>query len=75
MGVEEAYRKLMERHQEVQEKLTELAALAETVVTSQHQFRRVETEKYADLMETLDAALEDYARARARFGSALQGEG
>ncbi|MDA2913839.1 hypothetical protein MYX77_07770 [Acidobacteriia bacterium AH_259_A11_L15] len=45
MDVGEAYKKLMERHQEAQEKLTELAALAETVVSAQHQLRRVETDK------------------------------
>ncbi len=36
MDVGEAYKKLMERHQEAQEKLTELVALAETVVSAQH---------------------------------------
>ncbi|MFQ5778297.1 MAG: hypothetical protein ACE5IP_09860 [Terriglobia bacterium] len=73
--LQQAYERLRERQQEVQEKLAELAALAETVVSAQHQFRRVETEKYEELTEALEAALDDYARARARFGRALQGEG
>ena len=74
MDVDEAYKKLMERHHELQEKLTELAALAEEVVTSQHQFRRVEMDKYEELCQALEATLDDYATARARFGRALRGE-
>lgn len=74
MDLEEAYKKLMERHREVQEKLAELAALADTVITSQHQFRRVETQKYEELCQALEATLDDHAAARARFARALQGE-
>lgn len=73
--LQKAYERLLERQREVQEKLAELAALAETVVSAQHQFRRVEMDKYEELTEALDATLEDYVRARARFGRELQGEG
>jgi 3-dehydroquinate dehydratase len=74
MELDEAYKKLMERHRELQEKLAELARLAEEVIMSQHQFRRVETEKYQELCEELEATLEDYAAARDRFGRLLEGE-
>ncbi|MBI4465929.1 MAG: hypothetical protein HY656_00685 [Acidobacteria bacterium] len=74
MDLEEAYKKLMERHQEVQEKLAALAALAEEVATAQHQFRRVEMEKFEELNQALEATLEDYSTARRRFGRALQGD-
>lgn len=74
MELEEAYKKLAERHREVLEKLGELAALADTVATAQHQFRRVELDKLEEVNQELDAALEDYARARRRFAEALQGE-
>jgi hypothetical protein len=70
--LEEAYKRLAERHREVQEKLNELVALAEKVVTAQHQFRRVEMEQYEDLCQALEAALDDYADARARFGRLLR---
>lgn len=72
--LEEAYKRLRERHREVQAKLTELAALAETVVSSPHQFRRVEMERYEELCQSLEAALDDHAHARTRFGRALRGE-
>lgn len=74
MDLDEAYKKLMERQRELQEKLAELAALADEVVTSQHQFRRVEMEKYDELCQALEATLDDHAAARARFGRTLHGE-
>lgn len=74
MDVQEAYKKLMEHQRELEEKLAALAALAGEVVTAQHQFRRVETEKYEELCQQLEAALDDHAAARARFARALQGE-
>lgn len=75
MDLDEAYKKLLERQHELQEKLAEIAALAEDVVSSQHQFRRVEMEKYDELCQALEATLDDHADARARFGRALHGEG
>ncbi|MEE8201078.1 MAG: hypothetical protein V3R29_07905 [Candidatus Acidoferrales bacterium] len=74
MGLEDAYRKLMERQRELQEKLTELAGLAEEVVRAQHQFRRVEMETLKELNQALDATWEDYTHARRRFERALQGD-
>lgn len=74
MDLDEAYKKLLERQRELQEKLAELAALAEDVVSSQHQFRRVEMEKYDELCQALEATFDDHAAARARFARALQGE-
>lgn len=74
MELEEAYKKLRERQREVEEKLGELTALAHEVASARHQFRRVELDKFDELNQALDAALEDYARARRRFGEALQGE-
>ena len=74
MELDEAYKKLRERQREVEKKLAELTALADEVATAQHQFRRVEAEKFEDLNQALEAALEDYAHARRRFGEALQGE-
>ena len=74
MDLGEAYQKLMERHRELQEKLGELAALAESVARAQHQFRRVETEKYQELCQELEATLDDYAHARNRFGRLLEGQ-
>ena len=71
-ALEEAYKKLIERHREVQEKLNELMALAEQVVTAQHQFRRVEMDQYEDLCQALEAALDDYGDARNRFGRLLR---
>lgn len=71
---QEIYRRLTERHQEVQEKMTEIAALARTITSAQHQYQRVELQRYELLCEQLEAALEDYARARQRFGHLLQGE-
>ncbi len=65
---------MRERQQELQEKLTELASLAEEVAGAQHQFRRVETDRFEELSEALDATWDDYASARRRFGRALQGE-
>lgn len=75
VDLEEAYKRLIERHREVQEKLAALAALTEEVMSSQHQFRRVEMEKYEGLCQALEATLDDHATARRRFGRALQGEG
>ncbi len=72
MDLAEAYKKLAERQREVEEKLAELAALADEVSAARHQFRRVETEKFEELNQALEAALEDYAHARRRFGEALQ---
>lgn len=74
MELEEAYKKLVERHREVQEKLAELAALAEEVAAAQHQFRRVEMDKYEELSQALEATLEDYSSARRRFARALRGD-
>jgi len=74
MELDETYKKLRQRQREVEEKIRELAALADEVATAQHQFRRVEMDKFEELNQALDAALEDYARARRRFGEALQGE-
>jgi len=74
MSLDEAYKKLLEHHRAVEQKLAELATLAEEVATAQHQFRRVETEKYEELNQALEATLDDYAHARRRFGRALQGE-
>lgn len=73
-GLDETYRRLAERHREVQEKLTELAALADTVVTGQRQFQRVEMERFDRLSQELDAAFEDFTHARDHFARALQGE-
>lgn len=70
--LEEAYKRLVERQREVQEKLNELMALAEKVVTAQHQFRRVEMDQYEDLCQTLEATLDDFATARERFGRLLR---
>ena len=74
MELDEAYRKLAERQREVEEKLKELARLGEQVMSSPHQFRRVETERYRELCRELEAALDDHASARARFARLLQGE-
>lgn len=70
--LEEAYKRLLERHREAQEKLNELLALAEKVVSAQHQFRRVEMDQFEDLSQALDATLDDLADARARFGQLLR---
>lgn len=70
--LEKAYERLVERHGEVREKLNQLVALAEKVVTAQHQFRRVEMEQYEDLCQTLEAALDDHSDARARFGRLMR---
>ena len=74
MDVDEAYKKLTERHRQVLEKLAELATLADEVAHAQHQFRRVEMDRYEELCQALDATLEDYTAARDRFGRVLRGE-
>lgn len=74
MDVKEAYRRLQERHREVQGKMSEFGALAGEIVQSQHHFRRVETAKCEELSRELDNLWDDYGSARRRFLRALQGE-
>lgn len=75
MDLVKAANKLRQAAQAVQEKMTELAAVAETFAAGTHRIApRVELDRYLQLCDDLEYSLAEHQQARQRFLALIRGD-